>query len=425
MSAGLFVVWLALIGADRIDLLAGATDLRLTPFLVLTPLLLAVEAIRLLRQGGGRIEIPEGAARYALVATLLLSISLVSVFFSHDPELSGRRFALLILQVYGTLFAAVLLVQHPERSRILVRGACLGIAIAVLFNVVQAWAWLNGAIATGDGPEPGALVFWKVWSYGPWVPRLSGAVIDMNRGGFVLLAYLFVLIRFARPSRARTGLAVLAVLSIVLTLSRSAVLALFVMSVVLVVQSGRIRLSRGAAVAATVSVSVLFALMLSFPAALLASTEAIVPPLLLRLLGDGSSSIHIELLRHGVETGSASLRNALLGIGFGSSYTVLEEFFPGNDYGNFHSLYLTFLVETGVLALCLGALLLLYPLARSDRYRPLIAGTIAFGIFYQTNLEPIFWLVLAAAWMELRGAEPSPEEVSVEGQGDDLVVQPV
>jgi hypothetical protein len=420
------MAWLALIGADRVDLLAGGAALRLTPFLVLTPVLLAVEVVRLLRQRGGRVEIPEGAARYALVATLLLAVSLVSVFFSYDPDIAGRRLALLMAQVYGTLFAAVLLFQRPDRNRILVRGAYLGIAVSVAFNLAQLAAWFVGATATGEGPEAGSLVFWKVWSYGPWVPRLSGAVIDMNRGGFVLAAYLFILMRFARPGRMRAGFAIAAVLSIVLTLSRSALLALVVMAVVLVVQSGRLRLSRAAALAATLSVAVVFGLMLSFPAALVASTDAIVPPLLLRLLGDGSSSIHFDLLRHGIETGSASVRNALLGVGFGNSYAVLEEFFPGNEYGNFHSLYLTFLVETGVLALCLGALLLLYPLVRSNLYRPLIAGTIAFGVFYQTNLEPIFWLVLAAAWMEMGSDDTDPERGNVEQEGyAPRVAQPV
>lgn len=409
MSARIFVLWLALIGADRIDLLAGAAPLRLTPFLVLTPVLLFVETVRLLRQGG-RLEIPAGAARYALVATLLVSLSLLSIFFSYDPELSARRLSLLIFQVYATLLGALFLVQHPRRDEILVRGAYLGIAVMLAFNAAQVALWLAGSTATGDLPEAGTIVFLKPWTYGPWVPRLSGPVIDMNRAGFILTVYLFVLARFARPSGWRRAFAAAAVLSIVATLSRSALLALLAMSALLVFQSRRLRVTRGGVLAGSVAVAALAALMLSFPYALVTSTEAVMPPLMLRLLGDGSSSIHLDLLRHGLETGSASVKNALLGIGYGSSYAVLEEFFPGNEYANFHSLYVTFLAETGVVALSLGLLLLLYPLARSSLYRPVVAGAIAFGIFYQTNLEPMFWLVLAVAWMELRPREPTLED---------------
>lgn len=405
MSARIFILWLALIGADRIDLLAGAAPVRLTPFLVLTPVLLFVESVRLLRKGG-RLKIPNGAARYTLVTTLLVSLSLISIFFSHDPELSAKRFSLLIFQVYATLLGALFLVQHPRRDEILVRGAYVGIAVMLAFNAAQVAMWLSGNTATGDLPETGTIVFLKPWTYGPWVPRLSGPVIDMNRAGFILAVYMFVLIRFARPSRWRSVFLGAAVLSIFATLSRSALLALFAMSALLLVQSGRLRVTRGGVLAASVATAVVAALMLSFPYAVITSTEAIMPPLMLRLLGDGSSSIHFELLRHGLETGSASVKNALLGIGFGSSYAVLEEFFPGNEYANFHSLYITYLAETGVIVLSLGLLLLLYPLARSTLYRPVVAGAIAFGIFYQTNLEPMFWLVLAAAWMELRPQEP-------------------
>jgi hypothetical protein len=91
---------------------------------------------------------------------------------------------------------------------------------------------------------------------------------------------------------------------------------------------------------------------------------------------------------------------ALVGVGFGNSPRVLEQFFD-EDAANFHSYYITLLVECGALALILGVLLMALPALRSPTYRPMMAGFAAFNIFYQVNTEALFWFVIALAWMGL------------------------
>jgi hypothetical protein len=115
---------------------------------------------------------------------------------------------------------------------------------------------------------------------------------------------------------------------------------------------------------------------------------------------EGSSRMHFDLIEHGLIVATSSFRNALLGIGYGNALMVLEGFFPENRYANFHSYYVTLLTESGLLALLLGTWLLVYPfLLRWGPFIPLIAGFVAFGVFYQSTTEPAFWLFTALAWL--------------------------
>jgi hypothetical protein len=402
----LLVVWLATIGADRIDLFAGRGPFTLTPFLALTPLVIGAELLRLIRSGRS-VRLPPGAFWYALFATALLVVSLLSVFFSLDIEISAKRFALLLVQVYATLVVALLLGGHEDPERILVRGAYAGVALGVAFNVIQAAIWLSGNVVAGD--EPKTVVFLTPWMYGPWIPRLSGPSMDMNRGAFLFLVYLFLLVRFDRPSRRRTVYLTLAVLSLIATLSRSAMLALAVTGALLLLRKRAVSVSPAAVLTGSLVAAGSAGVLLLSPGILDPAIEFLGPPLAERFSHDGSSSIHFALLEYGLEVGSASVKNALLGIGFGNSFAVLEEFFPGNEYGNFHSLYITYWVETGALSLCFGLVLMLYPFFRSGLYRPLLGGILAFNVFYQTTLEPLFWFILAAAWVELASAAPGEQ----------------
>ena len=92
---------------------------------------------------------------------------------------------------------------------------------------------------------------------------------------------------------------------------------------------------------------------------------------------------------------------ALIGLGYGSSYLVLDDIFPGNRYGNFHSLYVSMFAESGVFALLLIVVLLAVPLARRGPYRALVLGLVVFNVFYQATVEPAFWAVLALAWLSM------------------------
>ena len=75
----------------------------------------------------------------------------------------------------------------------------------------------------------------------------------------------------------------------------------------------------------------------------------------------------------------------------------------------------------------LSLVLLGVPLIHGGQLRPMIAGLLVFNLFYQVLSEPLFWFVLALAWLLLPpsvsarnnawSASPSPkrtQEVPVE-----------
>ncbi|HET7274381.1 MAG TPA: hypothetical protein VFI91_04345 [Longimicrobiaceae bacterium] len=394
MRDALLILWLATMGADRIDLLAGSGPFVLTPFLVLTPIILAMSAADW-AIGRRRITIPRDTAPFLLAATGLASVVLVSVLFSSDLEMSAKRTALLFAQLYGSFVIALLLINHARPESILVRGAYWGIGIAIAFNIAQVWFWVT---------EGATSAVWGVIDltpqvYGTWVPRLSGAVIDQNRGGLLLLVYLFLLGRFARPSRLRSVFIFVGVLAVITTLSRSAMLGGLATLGVFWITGGLTRFSRLQLFGFACAAAAVAVLLIAMPHQL-DVVAAYTEPLAGRFsVAEGSSRVHLGLIERGFEVSTASIQNALIGIGFGNSFVVLEEFFPGTMYANFHSLYLTLLAESGVFALALGLILLLYPVARPGPFLAIIVGMAFFNLFYQSTTDPAFWLMIALAWL--------------------------
>lgn len=399
MNQALLVAWLALAAADRFDFLGGAGAFFLSPFLVLTPLVLGAEMLRLAARGE-RVRIPEGALHYLFWMLCFLATVLVSVLFAYDVDLATRRYALWLVQVMGPFAVAVLIAQYPAPERILVKGAYWGIGFGWFMNLVQIYIFATGKYVNFTEPIPFAKLLPTV--YAGIAPRLSMQVLDQNRAGIVFVFYLFCLYLWAPPSRWRTTFLVMGGLGVVLTTSRSVALGVTAMLAVHYLQKRRMRLTRGRVLGAAIAGSLLMALIAANPEPVVRVAEPVGKMLVSRftLKNDESASIHFELIAYGFELASSKVKIALVGVGFGNSPVVLEQFFD-EDAANFHSYYTTLLVECGTLALILGVLLMALPALRSPTYRPMMAGLAAFNIFYQVNTEPLFWFVLALAWMGL------------------------
>lgn len=412
MREALLVAWVATIGADRIDLLAGSGPFLLTPFLVLTTLILGAEGTHLFFRGG-RLRVPGRAAAYFLVATAFLVAVVLSTLFSFDVRVSASRSALLVFQLYATLAVALVLGSRPDPLRLLLRGAVWGVWIGVVFSVVQGALWLADVM---EADLLGVITL-SPGTFGPFAPRPTGASLDPNRGAFLFLVYAYLLREYGDGSRKQRLAGVMGVVFMLVTLSRS-----MLGSALVVWAAGRLRRLR-------VRLSPRRVLWASLGTAMVAALFVAVPPLLEGLLrfsepfvdrmkfGDDSSSLHFDLIDRGVEVATQDLKNVLLGIGFGNALFVLEDFFPGNKYANFHSLYVTLLAEAGVFAFLFGMSLIGMALRGSRRMLPLMAGVLVFNVFYQTILEPMFWFLLVAAWLELDRAAESPPEAGAEWAG--------
>lgn len=391
----LIALWIALIGADRINLAGQNSPFILTPFLVLSPIVVLGELVRRHRTNSP-VTIPRGALGFFVLAMALLSMSMGSVYLSRDFSTSALRVVQLALMIFGTLAVILVARDRPDLSEILARGARYGIATYLFFNVAAILVFFN--IFPETFPEGVGIFRFAPYLYAGLVPRLAGMVEDANRGGLILVYFSFLL---AHGDRNRTRMwrwLALAVVMLLLTLSRSAILAASGVVGVMLLSGSGVRIPRRFYFAVSTLVVGATATLLLVP-----STRDIVAtslePFVQRLtIVEGSSQDHLHLLIRGVYTGTRSVGAALHGLGYGSSHVVLQDFFPGSRYGNFHSVYVGIFAEVGVFALIAVLLLIGIPLSMRGPYRPLVAAVALFGVFYGALTEPLFWSVLVLAW---------------------------
>jgi O-antigen ligase len=144
---------------------------------------------------------------------------------------------------------------------------------------------------------------------------------------------------------------------------------------------------------------VLVAGLLAAPAARADIADRLAPAAERLSAAEGSARLHSELLRRGVDEATVDVPRTLLGVGYGTSYLLLRDVF-GTRYGNFHSLYLSAWVEMGIGALLILLVLLVVPLRWATHWRPMVAALLVFNLFYQAGTEPGFWAMLALAWQD-------------------------
>jgi hypothetical protein len=389
MIRALLVLWMALVGADRLDLAGGSLPVVVTPFLALTPVVLGALAWERWRSGRPA-ELHRGTIVYFLLVALFLAAVGGSALQSLDPDTTISRATLLLAQLGGA--AAVALMVHDDTAaiRAVRQGAALGVLLFVVMDFLAVLAFM-GKLPTMLPIGP-AMLRLDSYGYAGFIPRLSGTVIDPNRAGLVLLVYAFL------APRARW----VAIALLTLTLSRSAALAALVLGIVSAWQFGLAH--RGAPTRRLLLAVAVIAAGLVFVArspAAVENTARLVAPFAERFGGgDESSSVqHGALIVRAADEGSRTPLRALHGLGWGASYVVLQDVFPGNRFGNFHSLYGTVFAEAGVVALVSVLAMLLLPLARATPWRPLVAAFIVFNFSYQSTTEPVFWFLLALAWV--------------------------
>ena len=394
----LLVLWVALIGADRINVLGAHSAFALTPFLLLTPLAFVGELVRRQRVYT-TVTISRSLLGYVVCALVLLSLCLTSVFVSRDLSSAAPRAVLLTIMLTSSF--GVLLVARDRRDLkdVLAAGARWGLVIFLLFNICEVLSWLK--IFPEQFPSGTGVVRFAPDVYGGLIPRLSGMVFDSNRGALVGVVYAFLIANGDRNRARAWRWLTLASVLVLLTLSRSGILAAVACIAVATISGASVRLPRRlVAVIALAAWAPLVALLVAPRARDFVATG--IEPIWGRLsVLEGSSQDHLRLLQRGTAVATESIGAALQGLGYGSSHTVLQDFFPGDRYGNFHSIYVGIFAESGVFALCALLMLIVVPLARRGEYRALVASVATFGIFYGALSEPVFWLAITLAWMSL------------------------
>ena len=393
----LLVTWVALIAADRIDLLGGEGPFSLTPFIVLTPLVLASELLRRhLRHRAIRIS-PQASA-LMLVSFALLSVVGISVFMSPETTKSASRAALLMVHLLGAMSIVVAASDRGALDRLFERGAVAGLLLFAMFDILELASVVG---ASPDTWHAGPLFLnLKPALYADFFPQLSGTVADQNRAGLLLVFYGWFI--GYRPGRGpRTLLLAMTFVLGLCTLSRSATLAGLAVIGVLVLERRIRTVSPRFLLALSVAASFATVALLASPAVRAWAVTALEPFAERVSVDRGSAQQHVLLIERGIDEATESLPRVAVGLGYGSAYTVLQDIFPGHRYSNFHSLYVTFFAESGLVALLCILVLFAVPLLGGGHYRALVAGAALFNVFYQAHAEPQFWVILTLAWLTL------------------------
>jgi hypothetical protein len=313
----------------------------------------------------------------------------------------------LVAVAFGVLAVRVL-VPAEALAEGLVRGARWGIGLYALLCVLQLLA-LFTIIPAALPSEAVPILKIAPSLHGGLLPRLSGGVTDSNRSGLLLLTYAAVLLWY--DWRRHVGMLAAAIFFLLLTLSRSSILA----GVAAIVWQWAVTRRfvgathgrppiRALPVIGLLVTSVMILLtgaLLVFPRARDQAATVLAPIAERFTVAQGSGEDHLRLLTRGFATATRSTTTALQGIGYGSGYLVLQDFFPGDKYGNFHSVYVGIFAESGVFALLVTVLLIVVPMVLRTPQAALAAAVAVFGVFYSALAEPTFWLAVVLAWLPL------------------------
>ncbi|MEQ8237614.1 MAG: O-antigen ligase family protein [Cyclobacteriaceae bacterium] len=261
----------------------------------------------------------------------------------------------------------------------------------------------------GYTAEPFSFIELYPRTIGPFLPRLTGGFIDPNVCGYYFTFFCFLSFINEKLRSYR----LLFMLIVVFTLSRSAIAALFAAYFLLIglniiddfhlltrVRKKTLKLLAALVLCVSVLVYSVSGKLFSF----------IGTALNARLSDKGSTNIHVNLYDLAFNELSNNMMALIFGKGFSTSFIYTRDIFGDNKYGNFHSEYVTFLFETGIIGSIIYALFFLVPLFQLIRNRKeikyanvLIAILFSIflqNIFYQQYMFFYYWIIIAYLWYQ-------------------------
>lgn len=394
------VASIALIGADRIDLLAGHGFFRLTPFLffasVVLLLRLLVGRFQFTINPPFRRQIP-----YLGVLGLFLTLASASTIFGVNPERGLVSLFDLVLVAVLAFCLSLRILADSAPEKLVVRSVTVALIVWLIFCIGGYIAWSHGVLRLQEEAASSIESMFAPTAAFAFAPRLSGYCLDSNRAGFILVMYLVLVDRFAAKTRHARFLRFAIGIFLLLAVSRSATLCWFAYYVFSASFWRRLANRRMALRRATVAmICLLVGLAYREEITRLLELWQVSDVVSDRLSGDQGTSggDHIQLMQRGLQTWSTSFYTVVAGIGFAGAPRFLGDFFGDNKYGNFHSLYVSLLAELGLPAFLLFMFLLGYPIIGREGAASCVAAIAIFNIALQSYMEPIFWLALALVW---------------------------
>jgi hypothetical protein len=400
---------IAMIGADRIDLLGGHGFFKLTPFLFFAALLVLIHLLLLGWRGGFTVPISAPVRRqvpFIILLGLFAFLTCASTIFGLNPQRGLVALAdLVLVSVFGYCIS-VRILTDPTPEKLVVRSVTFAMIGWLIFCIGGYIAWSHGAMRLQEEASSSIEAMFAPSAAFFFAPRLAGFCVDANRAGFILVMYLVLLDCFVAKTSYTRFLRFAIGVFLLLAVSRSATLCWLGYYLFSTAFWKRLKTRRSAVtVAALAFACLLMGLVYRNEISGLFQLWQLSDTLSDRLSVDQGTSggDHVQLMRRGLEIWSSSPHTVVAGIGFAGAPRFLGDFFGDNKYGNFHSLYVSLLAELGLPAFLLFMVLLAYPAIGRKGALSCVAAIAIFNVALQSYMEPIFWLALALVWsFELR-----------------------
>jgi O-antigen ligase len=389
---------------DVFDILGNASGIHLTPFLLLSACYAMLFVAEVLIAGlHNTPSVPrdcfEITESIAILLILIMACSLV--FLSRDPlsAAPGR-----LVYTGWLLIIAVLLVNRERHNfpQLIVRSC----RVFVVFNLVAIIAQIASFFSGYEFPE----YFYGLSVKGAAnIPRFNGVISDPNLSSVVLvLAIGFAFMSgFELPSSKRlqpfyywAGL-----IPAFLTISRTGIVSI---AILLLIMLGRSRNRTQHLLRALLVTGICASFGITYLASknLIQPTKEIIADLIFSSAErEESTSIHLQLIKDGLQLVAENPKVLLIGTGWGTEYENTRSFFPDTKYGNFHNTYISFVTQSGILSLICILALLIRPLVLKYPWGVLALVFLWSGLFYQYHGEPLWWILLIA--MNKRGIQSS------------------
>lgn len=382
----LVILYLMFGGADRINLGINLIDsFLLTPHIIISFFFIVFQL--LIRNNSIQINwlIEQ---KYFFVTILLFFITLIiSSFLSIDIFFSFKRIVLLFSILITVIFILSSLTKK-ELDNCVYFGSILGSLLFYFFNILLFLKWMNYFDFTNN------FINYRLDTINLFYPRFSGQSMDANRGCFLLIFYTYFLIINKKENLFKDLILFFNIFFIFVSFSRTGIM-LLVVSILLYVLFYSTRKNRLKIYIISVIVSLsIFSITNYFSNLDMIDLDSAISE---RLTIDGghdtSGGIHIKLIKDGLNIVKNDLKIFLIGCGYGTSWKIIKGYFmSGKKRANFHSQYVSFLVESGMISLILCLLLtIIFPLCNQNHVFPFLFGLFFFNLFYQLHHDPIYW----------------------------------
>ena len=394
----IFILLFAFIGADRINLLSTNFEyFNLTPFILISFFYIILLLVFFINDLNFNWLYKSDIS--FLFFLLMIIFILLSVLVSEDYLYSIKR-VLFLFFIFITFILSFSYFSKSEINYLIYKGSILGSFLFLIFNLLMIYLWLNFLEYENIYID---LIPNKISYY---IPRLGGYSLDVNRGGVVLFFYTFFLLNYKKTFISKLFIA-LNIITIFFTFSRTVyILVFFSLIYYLFVLTSKKKAFKILKYLFTAIIIVFLSLFYLDNIRLIELDSLLEERLNIdwELSRQTSSGIHLRLIYEGIQTALGDIKLLLLGNGFGTSFLLIKGYYwSGTKYANYHSMYITILVECGIFAF-ISSFFYTFIIPVLNKYKnvylPLLFGLFFYNIFYQLILEPIYWFIVFIYYYE-------------------------